>query len=705
MKDNKELYIKANDEIKPSEKLKRMTKNRVIEKSKSNYRNAFLRFANGTIIILLVFSVLWLTKESSKQENQIDKFIRPNAENAKAIKTLPTVGSKENLLGLLKKVSNQNRENAYSDEGDSFVAQDSMQESNKTAERLNTDHSDTNIQVDGVKEGDIVKTDGQYIYYLSVSKLVVVDAKTPSKLKIAKEIEYTTNQEAQSSFYPNELFIQDNKLVVIGTENKYNTSYKAMEGQAESNMIYPMNNNTTTSAIVYDVADKEKMSVVRRVDIDGSYLSARMIGNHIYMISNKHLYTIYNNQTITDDYVLKPGYVDTAVSEEKKLIDYSQICYFPDNISESSYMITAGFDITNNSAANVETYLGVGSTIYSSKDNLYVAKTKYTNDNVLDQARAMIGISSYEAKTELYKFKLENGKIEYKINGTVPGSVINQFSMDEYNGNFRVATTQYLNWDTNNTTNNLYILDENLSTIGKLENLAKGERIYSVRFMQGKAYIVTFKQVDPLFVIDVSNPTSPKVLGELKIPGYSQYLHPYDETHLIGFGRDTQTVNDVYGQRVVNKGIKMALFDVADVNNPKELYSVKIGDIGTYSEVLDNHKALLFSKEKNIIAFPISVSEGENYGTKLTFQGAIIFGLSLDSGFTERGRIGHLNITKGYGDYDYTKQVERIIYIGDTLFTLSKGMIKATDLNTMKELGKVEISVKENVGIAVPYID
>ena len=201
--------------------------------------------------------------------------------------------------------------------------------------------------------------------------------------------------------------------------------------------------------------------------------------------------------------------------------------------------------------------------------------------------------------------------------------------------------------------------------------------------------MVTFVETDPLFVIDLSEPTNPVVLGELKIPGYSKYLHPYDENHIIGFGENTR-INEYGG--VITDGMKMALFDVTNPTNPKELYSVDIGEKGTYSELLNNHKALLFSKEKNIIAFPVSISEEVgNYRTNLKFQGAIVYGLDLEKGFTLRGTIAHMQVQEGYRNYDYEKAVERIIYIKDNLYTLSKRMIKSTNMNTMEEQNVLEI--------------
>ena len=181
-------------------------------------------------------------------------------------------------------------------------------------------------------------------------------------------------------------------------------------------------------------------------------------------------------------------------------------------------------------------------------------------------------------------------------------------------------------------------------------------------------------------------------MGELKIPGYSSYLHPYDENHLIGIGMDTEVVNYGYGEQTITKGMKMSLFDITDMTNPKELYSVNIKENqGASSEVLYNHKALLFSKEKDIIAFPVQIAiYNGGYYNGIT-QMAVVYGISLKDGFKLRGEIVHPNVQTPYGYDYYTNQIQRILYIGDTFFTVSQGLIKATDMNSMKELGSIKL--------------
>ena len=516
---------------------------------------------------------------------------------------------------------------------------------------------------------------------MGTNKITIVDSKDAANLSIISEIKYDDN----SKFYPKEIYINSNKLVVIGQKNVKNDNY-------DKSSYYGSTYNYYTASIIYNIEDKSKPELERKVELEGNYLSSRMINDNVYLISNKSIYSYIlreEKKQDIDENEYKTKYLDTAASNSIKYIDYNNMYYFPES-EDTSYLNIAGFSITNNQEADITTYLGAGNEIYSSKNNLYIAKTKYEYKNA-----SFYGYyDNYDIKTYIYKFKLEGSKATYQTVGNVPGSILNQFSMDENNGYFRIATTDN---NGNTTNNNLYVLNENLELVGKVENLAKGEKIYAIRFMQNRAYMVTFVQTDPLFVIDLSDPTNPMVLGELKIPGYSKYLHPYDDTHIIGFGEDTETVNYGYGDVVKTNGIKMALFDVSDPSSPTEMFSTKIGNRGTYSELLYNHKALLFSKEKNIMAFPITVSEeASNYRSNLKFQGAMIYNIDLEKGFILKGTIAHMQIEDGYRDYDDTKEVERIIYINNNLFTLSKSLIKSISLDTMDEIGNLEIPIEKN---------
>lgn len=306
-----------------------------------------------------------------------------------------------------------------------------------------------------------------------------------------------------------------------------------------------------------------------------------------------------------------------------------------------------------------------------------------------------IGSSEPDQKSVIHRFAIKNGDITYKATGTVPGYLLNQFSLDENRGNLRVATT-VSDWSSSEKQySNVYVLDPELKTIGRLEHLAPEERIYSARFMGDLLYLVTFKQTDPLFVIDLSNPYQPGILGELKIPGYSDYLHPYDETHLIGIGKDTME-NEWGG--IIPTGVKIALFDVSDVNNPKLVESIVIGEKGSDSAVLSDHRAFLLDKERNIMAIPIREVihvpvEGSKYEgshTEETWQGTYVFGIDPESGFIEKGKIkqgtGSTNDNWWYGS-----TVLRSIFMDDVLYTISRDRIVGSDIidltNRLMDIG------------------
>jgi uncharacterized secreted protein with C-terminal beta-propeller domain len=246
----------------------------------------------------------------------------------------------------------------------------------------------------------------------------------------------------------------------------------------------------------------------------------------------------------------------------------------------------------------------------------------------------------------------------------------------------------------------VFILNMNLTTVGKLENLAVTERIYSARFMGDRAYLVTFRQIDPFFVLDLSNPADPKVAGELKIPGYSSYLHPYDADHIIGLG-------------IENNTLKLSLFNVTNVNSPTEMAKYIIGGDWTYSEALNDPKAFLFDKAKELLVIPVSIVQygviegdpgtingtraeaGTVFSTQAYWQGAQVFKLALTGGFELRGGITHQDnntIQQGYWYGDYSKNVNRALYIDNTLYTVSNAKVKLNNLTGLTEIAEIKLS-------------
>lgn len=674
----KQDYIDAMNEFEASSKLK----NETIQKMTKKKTGSKLIYGLATVLVAFVIGIS-IAIPMNDNKNKVTP-IEIIAEND----GLPKVENFENFYSIIKNADNSYRYMDYdmvtldAETAVKATTNESVQENNAGGEGETTDFSKTNVQVEGVDEADIVKTDGEYIYYVKSNKIEIIKVNDTKKMELKSEIKYEDEK-----FYPLEVYISNNKLVVIGRETNYNNKLYTTDVDYFNGYYGYRQSTTFTVARVYDIENKAKPKQIREVKIEGNYISSRMIDDNVYLVANKYINSYLISKREIDDLEeedFKPCYMDTNISKELKCIDYTDIYYFPDS-EDTSYLNIAGFSINNDEDLNIESYLGAGNEVYSSQDNLYVAMVKWEYKD----SRIYGYYNNYDINTYIYKFKLDGSKVSYLAAGSVPGEILNQFSMDEKDGYFRIATTDSENWNSSSDKNNLYVLDGDLNVVGKIENLAKGERIYSVRFMGDKAYVVTFVETDPLFVIDLKDPTNPIVLGELKIPGYSSYLHPYDENHIIGFGEKTK-VNEYGG--VVTDGMKMALFDVTDPTNPKEMYSVDIGDRWTYSEILDNHKALLFSKEKNIIAFPVYIrEETSDYRTLYKFQGAIIYGLDLENGFNLRGMITHKEDPEGYYTYDYDKNVERIIYIKDNFYTLSQGLVKETNMETMQEKSSLEL--------------
>jgi len=524
------------------------------------------------------------------------------------------------------------------------------------------DYSTTNIQVEGVDEADILKNDGKYIYIVSGKKIVIIDAFPAENSKILSEIEL--------SGYPQEIFINKNRLVAFGSEGYSKTYIK-----------------------VYDISDRESPKIKRDISLEGNYFDSRMIGDYVYIIINQPIYYRPEEE-------IKIPEIKTE-NEIKPVCGCDDIYYF--DIPDYSYRLTTIVSINtqnDNEELKTKSFLtGYTQNIYVSLNNIYLTHTtsKY---HIMPKIE-----TTPTEKTFIHKISIKDGRIEYKTQGEVPGYVLNQFSMDEYKGYFRIATTTghvARTAEQATSKNHVYVLDENLNIIGKEENLAPGEKIYSARFIRDRGYLVTFRKIDPLFVIDLSKPYEPKILGKLKIPGYSDYLHPYDENHLIGIGKETVAAEE--GDFSWYQGVKISLFDVSDVTKPKEISKYEIGDRGTDSYALRDHKAFLFSKSKNLLVIPILLAEidEEKYpegvppyvSGDFVWQGAYVFDISLENGIVFKGRVSHADeegfLKSGY--YYYSPySVKRSLYIDGVLYTVSSKMIKMNDLDNLEEINKIEL--------------
>lgn len=560
------------------------------------------------------------------------------------------------------------------------------------------DYSTTNIQVEGVDEPDTVKTDGEFLYVLASQVIYIIKAYPTEQADILSKISF------KDDVYINDFFINNNYLIVFGGSYNYPVLYE--KSIIDTNEVIDVIDedyswDVSTSVIkIYDISDKQNPTVKKDIEIDGNYFDSRMIGNYAYVISTEYTYNIYQSSNENTLFRIPEIKIDNDTAK----IPYDDIYYIdtPEIVDTMTHVIAINLDTMQ---VNEKSFLiGVSQTMYVSVNNIYLVYTKYDYS-----IRPLFGdiYEPGEETTIIHKINIKNGEINYQTDGEVPGHIINQFSMDEHNGYFRIATTMGHSWDENNpSSNNIYILDENLKRVSEIENIASGEQIYSTRFTGEKAYIVTFKNIDPFFTIDLSNPNNPEILGYLKIPGYSTYLHPYDDDHIIGIGKDTVESNDP--NFAWYQGLKIALFDVTDFENPKELDKVIIGDRGTDSSALYDHKAFLFDKEKELLVIPISLYEideeiknryneepGSTYG-EFTYQGAFVYKINLD-GFEYQGRITHMSEEEKQESenwwywYEASSYIRRSIYISNILYTISEKMVKMNNLDDLSEINSLDL--------------
>lgn len=482
------------------------------------------------------------------------------------------------------------------------------------------DYSTTNTQVTNVDEADILKNDGKYIYMIAKNKLIIVEAFPAENMKKVSEIEM------ENGYRAIDMYISGDKLFLVTDD--YNRDYGS-----NSFRLYNNSANIETKVILYDITARNNPKSIKTFEFTGSYTSSRLNGNTVYLFSNM-------NAKKNGDIVI-PSYKENDFTSFKD-VELTEVQYVP-NDSYNSYTQIFAFDLsTPSNSPKIVTYLGSSAkNVYMSLGNLYMAQ-------------------NVSGETVVYKFDLDNAYPRFEAKGKVPGTMINQFAMDEYDSNFRIATTK-------NSVSGVYILSESMHRLGSVNNIARGEQIKSVRFEGNRGYVVTFRNTDPLFVIDLSKARAPKILGELKITGYSTYLHPYDENHVIGFGYDGNS----WG---TNGSLKIALFDITDVANPKEKFKEVIN--ANSSELLDNHKALLFSKEKNLIAFPVGSYVWSK--DKSTDVGKV-YTINLDDGFKLRGEIKH------------SSDIERMLFMDDILYGVSSTNVSAHDINSVNELNKIDI--------------
>lgn len=599
----------------------------------------------------------------------------------KEIQSVKSEKDLRNYFAEVKKITQRMQNGSPVEERESSMALNTTSESAKSSSGA-TEYSETNNQVEGVDEADQVKTDGEYIYSIVNGRVIITDIRNPSAMTKIAELPY------DATFYPSQLFLNENTLIVLGD---HHIPYNHSDTSEGSSMNRMMPFTSSTHARFYDTQDKKSPKLVREIGAEGYLNGARKTENMLYFITNvMPNYWAFQEGTKEE---LRPFTYDSQKGDQASPMPYSDLSILPGTL-EGTYSVITAMDLNNPIESQVVTkgYLGGSNAMYMSKESLYLTAPIYIQATLEEQKSTSMMWNPQETNTEIFKFNLNGTKVEFVSSGEVDGMLLNQFSMDEHNNYFRVVTTKGFAWNEETPSeNNLFILDAGMKQVGSIKGLAKGERIYSARFMGDKAYMVTFKETDPLFVMDVSIPTAPKVLGELKIPGFSNYLHPLDENHLIGFGYDTTSLPSENGSqpRIITGGMKISLFDVSDFTNPKEKDVEIIGVQGTYSSLQYDHKALFQHQQRGLYGFPITVYKGANkngYG-EFAGEGAMIYEITTENGIQEVANL--INTKNPKSNEDWEKAVQRIMYVDEILYTISMKEMKSYDLNTFKEISSV----------------
>ena len=638
--------------------------------------------------------------------------------------------------------SNQNAARSYNQFASGMIADSTVNamlpSANKESEGgQDVDYSTTNVQVAGVDEPDIVKTDGTYLYIVSNNTVVIVKAYPAENASIIAVISASENLTIQN------LFISGTKLVIFSESYiNYPILYTGLMvedvwKESDALLYSPWYSSPDTYITIYSIETITAPRLVKEVVVGGSFTEARLIDDYVYVVTTQYA---YYTQGYAENYTIVPRISINGLPLDVPLEDI----YYVDSPDMSSTLTNVISININNDAELVHAkvfLLGISQTIYVSQRNIYVTystwyyydytklqqlvedvimpvlpdnikaqldtvKTldlqdyqkqeivfwilqNYAQNSMSDEQKTQVtrDIIQQTEQTIIHRISISNGTITYEGQGSVPGYVNNQFSFDEYNGYLRVSTTlqgssvSYIFGSISPETN-LYVLDMQLTVVGSLEDITPGtgESIYATRFVGDTCYMVTFRQTDPFMVIDLSTPTSPTLLGELKIPGYSTYLHPYDDTHVIGIGRNSSAV-------------KIALYDITDMSKPVEvgLYTINNEDENSYwwteSAALYEHKAFLFSKDKQLLVIPAG-----NYFQ----QSAYVFSISLENGISLKGVVTHDLETQQPEPYYYwwgtsANSIKRSLYINDVLYTLSDNMVKMNDLTSLAELNSIPL--------------
>ncbi|MBI5508870.1 MAG: beta-propeller domain-containing protein [Deltaproteobacteria bacterium] len=598
-----------------------------------------------------------------------------------------------------------------------------------------SEYTTTNNQVVGVDEADFVKNDGAHIYMVAGDQFLVLAAWPAADTHVisSRAIEGV----------PLKLFVEGGRALIysdVGTGQSCQ-----WDG---SNGYYLVGGKLKLT--VFDIADLTAPRLERELVLSGSFVNARRIGAAVHTVvsfpelvqlslstwpENLNLWDCgsqpsaaavnaafdallaANQAQIDQTSVLDmlPSAVDKDydaagnVTGGGSLFVDCQNFFEPPSSDTGGFLSVVSLAIDDDQTLGAATIIGRAGEVYASGDNLYVAVTEYLPSEAANQW----GYYAMVERTLVHKFALDlqGGSPAYRTSGSVPGRILNQFSMDEHDSRLRLATTEGHAWDPN-AQNNVFVLEEQsfepegdcgaysaetgclplvtaLNIVGEIRGLAKSEDIRSARFDGDRGFMVTFKKTDPLFTFDLSNPYAPVTTGELKIPGFSTYLHFMDANHLLTIGFDAAD----QGSFAWFTGIILQIFDVSDMQNPRLTFKESIGSRGTTSDATDDHLAFTFFRQRNLLAIPMGICEGGNqdggYGSRMTFNGLLVYRVTVDEGFTLLGGVDHRDAASSTADcynwwQDPNSQVSRSLFLENFVYSFSD-KLKVNDIAALDQ--------------------
>ncbi|MCL2737188.1 MAG: beta-propeller domain-containing protein [Propionibacteriaceae bacterium] len=535
----------------------------------------------------------------------------------------------------------------------------------------------TNQQVAGVSEADIAITDGSYLY-IAKGRSVAVVAATGAGTRQVATIDtsgLTASGEILTGAVTDMVIDGTTLIVFLHGFTADADSWSAMSPQ------YISMQASTLKAAFFDISDPTHPTLDSVLSQSGTYVDSRVYDDRLYLISRYPVDTTRIQPTDPTTFV---PLVDSGSGPVP--VPYGDIVIMP-RVDTASYVVVTATDIAQRSRTSEQAVLGAGDTVYMSTDNLYIASSQWWSTS--DAPTIDIpGHGAYQgARTDIVRLSLNSGALSIDAQGTVAGTVINQFSLDESNGYLRVATT----WNDDMTSwapcAGLWVLDSSLNLVGSIPQLASNESIQSVRFTGDTAYVVTFRQVDPLFAVDVSDPKAPTVMSALKIPGFSTYLHPYSDTLLLGVGVD----GDESGR---TSGLKVSMYDVSDPLDVTQVAATPVAADST--EVSQDHKAAYVDTDADLVGFPTmawsdsgSVPEGA-YITTYTWN-YLVFAWT-GSQFTQKATLSLYSGAYEAAPTVATQGVARGMRIGDSFYLVTADTVSVYEMHTFTSIATVALT-------------